>query len=177
MRLTRRIVLVALAGTLAPPFAGTAQPAPAEGELELTSLHTHESVRFLFREGAALDDATAARVAHVLRDHRSSEERDIDPALFAQLVRLAAAAAVPARYEVISAYRAPATNAKLRESSQGVSSRSLHMEGRAIDVRLRDVDALRLATLARALGAGGVGYYPGDRFVHIDTGRPRTWDG
>ena len=143
----------------------------------LTALHSGESVRFQVREGVALDTETAARVARVLRDRRSGDAHAMDEALFVQLVRLARAAEVPAEYEIISAYRSPVSNARMHEQSKGVSSRSLHMEGRAMDVRLRGVDTLRLATLARAMGAGGVGYYPGDRFVHVDTGRVRTWDG
>jgi uncharacterized protein YcbK (DUF882 family) len=174
--LSRRQLIAALAAALALP-GPAAEPRPIEGELELTALHSGESIRFDFREGAGLDEDTTRRIARVLRDRRSGDEHPMDAALFGQLLRLAAAADVAASYEIISAYRSPVSNARMHELSKGVSSRSLHMEGRAMDVRLRGVDTLRLATLARALGAGGVGYYPGDRFVHVDTGRVRTWDG
>jgi uncharacterized protein YcbK (DUF882 family) len=81
------------------------------------------------------------------------------------------------RYEIISGYRSPVTNAALHERSSGVSSKSLHMEGRAIDVRLRGVDCARLNELALAMARGGVGYYASSRFVHLDTGRVRRWTG
>ena len=78
-------------------------------------------------------------------------------------------------FQVISGYRSPATNEMLRHRSEGVAAGSLHMQGQAIDIRLADVplDALRRAALT--VRRGGVGYYPASDFVHVDTGRVRTW--
>ena len=78
-------------------------------------------------------------------------------------------------YEVVSGYRSPTTNAALRSNSSGVARRSLHMEGRAIDVRLSDVETADLREIALGLRRGGVGYYAKSDFVHLDTGRFRTW--
>src|ERR1700676_3232638 len=72
---------------------------------------------------------------------------------------------------------APATNAQLREKSTGVAQRSLHMQGRAIDVRITQVDCAALAAGAEKLKRGGVGYYRASDFVHLDTGAFRTWKG
>jgi uncharacterized protein YcbK (DUF882 family) len=63
-----------------------------------------------------------------------------------------------------------------REGS-GVSKNSLHMQGRAIDVRLRGCPTERLWKLALDAKRGGVGYYKRSDFVHVDTGRFRTWTG
>ncbi|MFN2316619.1 MAG: YcbK family protein, partial [Gemmatimonadales bacterium] len=52
---------------------------------------------------------------------------------------------------------------------------SLHMQGRAIDIRLPDVPLVRLRAAALSLRKGGVGYYPSSNFVHVDTGRVRSW--
>ena len=79
------------------------------------------------------------------------------------------------RFEVISAYRSPATNAMLRGTSNKVAMRSLHMQGRAIDVRVQGLDAVLLRNAATGMKRGGVGYYPSSDFVHLDTGRFRTW--
>ena len=79
--------------------------------------------------------------------------------------------------EVISGYRCAATNQRLRQSGGGgggVAQRSLHMDGRAIDVRLRGVPLADLRDAALSLRACGVGLYPRDQFVHLDTGRPRS---
>jgi uncharacterized protein YcbK (DUF882 family) len=79
------------------------------------------------------------------------------------------------RFEIISGYRSPQTNGMLRKATSGVAARSLHLEGRAIDVRLAGFDTARLRDAAIALGRGGVGYYRNSDFIHLDTGRVRTW--
>ena len=78
-------------------------------------------------------------------------------------------------WEVISAYRSPETNEKLRKKSSGVAKNSQHLLGNAIDVRLRGVDLESLRDSAKDLKLGGVGYYSGSNFVHVDTGRVRYW--
>ena len=82
-----------------------------------------------------------------------------------------------ATYEIISAYRSPATNEMLRgsNSSSGVAKNSQHLLGKAIDVRLRGVNTAHLRDAALALQRGGVGYYQSADFVHVDTGRVRRW--
>ena len=80
-----------------------------------------------------------------------------------------------APFEIISAYRSPLTNATLHRVSSGVASGSLHMQGKAIDVRLADTRTRHLRDVARELGAGGVGYYASSNFVHLDIGRRRHW--
>jgi uncharacterized protein YcbK (DUF882 family) len=113
----------------------------------------------------------------LLRDHRANEAGRMDVQLFDQLTTLAEAAGVDPRFEVISAYRSPRTNAALRAAGRGVATRSLHMEGRAIDVRLHGVSCATLRDLAVRAAAGGVGYYRASNFVHLDTGRVRAWAG
>ena len=175
-RVLHALAGLALAGMTAPLRAAAAVPLAAD-QLSLRNLHTEETVVVSLPAGAAPDDEMQRKLQRVLRDHRSGDEHAIDVALFRQLLDLAAEAGAEARYEIISGYRAPVTNAALRERSTGVSEKSLHMEGRALDVRLVGVDCLKLAELARAQRRGGVGYYARSAFVHLDTGRVRTWDG
>ena len=80
-----------------------------------------------------------------------------------------------APFQVISGYRSPQTNAKLAAASRGVANRSLHMDGMAIDIRMPGVDLQHLHKAAKALGAGGIGYYAQSNFVHVDVGRVRSW--
>ena len=148
-----------------------------ERPLELKNLHTGEVLRVTFDRDAGPDAATLAKLQHLLRDYRVDEEHAMDPALYGILCDLAEAAGYPARYEVISGYRSPRTNKKLRDAGHAVAEHSQHMEGRAIDVRLVGCDLVKLRDVALAAKRGGVGYYPSSNFVHVDTGRVRTWAG
>jgi uncharacterized protein YcbK (DUF882 family) len=78
-------------------------------------------------------------------------------------------------FEVFSGYRSPQTNAYLRRHTRGVARHSLHMQGQAVDLCLPGTRLSSLRQEAMRLRAGGVGYYPSSDFVHIDTGRVRTW--
>lgn len=149
----------------------------APRELSLRNLHTDERLQVRYFEDGRYQPAALAQLGKLLRDHRSGEVATIDPRLFDQLHVLAAGAACAPRYEIISGYRSPATNEKLRAQSNGVASRSLHTEGRALDVRLDSVSCSRLRDLAIGQRLGGVGYYAASNFVHVDTGRVRTWTG
>ncbi len=80
-----------------------------------------------------------------------------------------------APFQVISGYRSPETNAILKATRGGQASHSLHMTGQAIDIRLADVSTDFIRDAALDLGRGGVGYYRGADFVHVDTGRVRHW--
>ena len=78
-------------------------------------------------------------------------------------------------FNIISGYRSPSTNAALRKATRGVALKSLHMEGRAIDVRIPGYQTAGLRQLAVNLKSGGVGYYPESDFVHLDTGPVKAW--
>ncbi len=149
----------------------------ASRRIALLNLHTGEHLEIeYFRDGGYID-AAQAKIEHVLRDFRNGEVHAIDPVLMDYLVEVAAKLGKEARFGVISGYRSPETNEKLRERSSGVAQRSLHMQGRAIDVRMIGIDCADLANLAKDLERGGVGYYRASDFVHLDTGAPRTWRG
>jgi uncharacterized protein YcbK (DUF882 family) len=151
---------------------------PGERHIELFNTHTLETVRVVFKRGDDYVPDALAKLNHVLIDHRSGQEREMDPRLFDQLFDLAAAAGVEPSYEIISGYRSPESNSKMASKpGSGVSKNSLHMQGRAMDVRLKGVSVERLRDLALAAKRGGVGYYQRSQFVHIDTGSFRTWIG
>jgi uncharacterized protein YcbK (DUF882 family) len=145
--------------------------------ITLVNLHTPDRLDIEYaRDGAYLPEALAA-IQTLLRDYRTGDQHAIDPALMDYLYDVAKASGVDPVFSVISGYRSPRTNQMLHERSSGVSSRSLHMEGRAIDVRLAGTDCADLAENALGLQRGGVGYYRQSDFVHLDTGRFRTWRG
>jgi uncharacterized protein YcbK (DUF882 family) len=157
--------------------AATPAPEKAGRRIALINLHTDERVDLeYFRDGAYLPEALS-KIEAVLRDFRSGERHPIDPALMDYLDEVAHTLGVEPKFSVISGYRSPATNARLHERSLGVAEHSLHMQGRAIDVRIAGVDCADLAAHALDLKRGGVGYYRASDFVHLDTGKFRTWKG
>ena len=157
-------------------FASSSTDALAR--LAFVNTHTSESLRVVYREGPRYLTDALARIDHVLRDHRTDEVHPIDPALLDQLDRLAAMLGVGRDpYHVISGYRSPRSNSMLAARSGGVAKKSLHMEGRAIDIRIPGVPLARVHEAALDMKAGGVGYYPGSDFVHLDSGRVRNWRG
>jgi uncharacterized protein YcbK (DUF882 family) len=161
----------------------TARGAPAEADwgreprrLALAHTHTGEQIDLVYAVDAVYVPEALEALNHFLRDHYSGEVGTIAPAIFDQLHRLQRAVRGARPFEVISGYRCPATNTALRETrGGGVARHSLHMEGRAIDVRLPGVALTDLHAAALSLRAGGVGYYPGERFVHLDNGPLRRW--
>jgi uncharacterized protein YcbK (DUF882 family) len=150
---------------------------PNSKRISLANLHTSERLEVEFyRDGVYLPDALM-KISVLLRDYRTGERHDIDPQLMDVLVRVAHSVGADPAFTVISGYRSPKTNAALHERSAGVAQHSLHMEGRAIDVRMSHVDCAALAAHAQDLKCGGVGYYRQSNFVHLDTGKFRTWKG
>ena len=145
--------------------------------IALLNLHTDEHLEIeYFRDGVYLPEALSA-IEVSLRDFRNGERHAVDPHLMDYLVEVARFLGVDPAFSVISGYRSPQTNASLREHSSGVAQHSLHMEGRAIDVRIKGIDCASLAAHAVDMKRGGVGYYRASDFVHLDTGAFRTWKG
>ena len=152
-------------------------PSSAAKHIALTNLHTGEKLTVEYsRDDAYVPDALS-RLEVLLRDFRNGERHAIDPKLLDYLVDVAAQIGVEPAFSVISGYRSPETNEQLHERSSGVSQHSLHMQGRAIDVRMSGVDCTDLAAHAEEVQRGGVGFYRASNFVHLDTGAFRTWRG
>jgi uncharacterized protein YcbK (DUF882 family) len=169
---------VAAAGTAAAGFLAVPRMALAavtERRLSFVHTHTREELSIAYASMAGYRQEALSRIDQFLRDFRTGEVHAIDPGLLDLLSDLAALTGTSTPFHVISGYRSPWTNAMLRGRSEGVARHSLHMDGRAIDVRLPDVPLRLLRDAAVALARGGVGYYPGSDFVHVDTGRVRTW--
>jgi uncharacterized protein YcbK (DUF882 family) len=143
--------------------------------LSLVHTHTGEQLSTVYYEAGAYVATALQRVNQLLRDFRTDTLYPIDPGVLDRLHLLQVVAGSDEAFQVICGYRSPATNATLRHASSGVAEHSLHLQGRAIDVRLPGVDTARLALLARSQQGGGVGYYRVSDFVHVDTGRVRTW--
>lgn len=159
--------------SLALPFAPAAWAA-APRSLSLYHTHTSEKLNLVYYEGGQYDPDALAALNGLLRDFRTGDVCQFDPALFDQLHALNLACG-EGTYEVVSAFRSERTNSMLRQQSRRVAKDSLHVRGRAIDVRLAGRDTRQLRAAALALKQGGVGYYARSNFVHLDTGAVRSW--
>jgi uncharacterized protein YcbK (DUF882 family) len=158
-----------------PALAKTAQAVPGERTLRLYNTHTGEKLNSTFwAEGEFIPDAMKD-INKVLRDHRTNKVAQMDPELLLLLTQLNEKLENKHELHIISGYRAPESNAKLHAASGGVAKRSLHMEAKAIDIRLPGKDLKMLHRAAMSLKGGGVGYYADSQFVHMDTGRVRYW--
>jgi uncharacterized protein YcbK (DUF882 family) len=152
-------------------FALAAEPR----RLRFYHTHTAEKLDVVYHEnGTYLPDALG-ELNYLLRDFRSDEVVSIDPGLLDFLYAAQRRLDSNGTFEIISAYRSPATNEMLRRKGGGVAKRSMHLVGKAIDVRLTDADTRDLRGVGIQLARGGVGYYERSNFVHLDTGRVRRW--
>lgn len=167
---------VVLASALSvPALARAAVAAPGERTLRLYNTHTGESIKSVFwAEGQFVPDALID-INKLLRDHRSNTIATMDPKLLMLLDQVSARFGGTEVLHIISGYRSPETNAKLAKASGGVAKHSMHLEGKAIDIRMPGRDLAQVHKAALGLRAGGVGYYPSSQFVHMDTGRLRNW--
>ncbi len=164
-------------GLLLPPAALAALKAQPVRRIALTNLHTGEACALAYWEQGAYIPEALATIRGVLRDHRNNETHPIDPALLDLLAVLKGHLATTEPYEVISGYRSPESNAAMHARSGGVAKKSLHMEGKATDIRVPGRALAQVHATSLAMGMGGVGYYPTSDFVHVDTGAVRQWRG
>ena len=146
-----------------------------ERSLSFYHTHTGEKLSLVYHADGDYVPESLAQIDQFLRDFRTDEVHAIDTGLLDLLHQVHDATGGTSTFEVISGYRSPATNSMLRGKSNGVAKRSLHMQGRAIDVRLNGIDTRAVRAAALDLKQGGVGYYSKSNFVHLDTGRFRTW--
>jgi len=180
----RRFLGIGAAATAAALVASRAQaalpskPAAPERVLSFFNTHTGERLKTSYCCGGEYQPEALTQINHILRDFRANEIKPIDPRLLDLLHELGGTLETDQPFHIISGYRSPHTNAMLRErggAQTGVASHSLHMDGKAIDIRLPGVKLDNLRAAARSLKLGGVGYYPTSNFVHVDTGRVRYW--
>ncbi|MEE8295577.1 MAG: YcbK family protein [Sphingomonadales bacterium] len=173
----RRSVLSGLTATafLALPMVRVAPAAMPERRLRFFNIHTGERVEAVYHDTGGRVPEALAEINHVLRDWRTSEVAAIDPTLLDFLHVVKTKLATDAEFHVISGYRSPKTNAKLASKSNAVAKKSLHMQGRAIDVAIPGFSVAEVSEVALSLKLGGVGSYSKSGFVHLDTGRFRRW--
>jgi uncharacterized protein YcbK (DUF882 family) len=159
-----------------PPAAVAAVAASPEYRLRLFHTHTGERLDIVYRRGDSYVPEALAQLNHYLRDHRTGAVLAYDPRVFDLLHDLNAKLGRPnAEIDIICGYRSPWSNEFLRTHGHGVALHSLHMQAKAIDIRIPGIESSTVRDAALALHRGGVGYYAKSDFVHVDVGRVRRW--
>lgn len=149
---------------------------PRTRKLAFKHTHTGEEISLVYANENHYVTESLRSLNHFLRDHYTGEIGRMDPRLFDVLYHIKQTLRSTQSFQVISGYRCPRTNSNLRQAREGgVAKHSLHMDGKAIDIRLPGIALEDLRNAALSLQAGGVGYYPAEQFIHIDTGRVRRW--
>ncbi|HTM76310.1 MAG TPA: DUF882 domain-containing protein, partial [Devosia sp.] len=151
--------------------------AATERSLYLYYTHTGETARIVFKRNGQYVREGLNQLNVFLRDWRRNEPAKMDPALFDLIWEVYQDVGASQPVNVVSAYRSPATNAMLRQTSSGVAENSQHMKGHAMDFFIPGISLTKLRAAAMRKQVGGVGYYPtsGSPFVHLDTGSVRAW--
>lgn len=170
------------AGTIATFLASPAalaktQKLTGSRTLSLHNLHTEEKIKIDYWIDGRYEPEALARIDLVLRDHRANEVCSMDPKLIDILhhIQQRTIGTSAKAVEVVSAYRSPTTNDDMRRYKRGVAKNSFHTVGQAVDIRVPGFSTRDVYRAALALKEGGVGHYGRAGFVHLDTGKYRTW--
>ena len=176
LRTTRKLALTGAVFSIAPSVNASLSLGSKNHLLALDHTHTNEKLSVVYRLGNQYVNSALTRLNRFLRDHYSGTVGIMDPALYDILNGIKVALRTDIPYQIISGYRDPHTNERLRTTrGGGVAKKSLHMQGRALDIRMPGVPLDELRDAALSLRAGGVGYYAKSQFVHVDTGSIRSW--
>jgi uncharacterized protein YcbK (DUF882 family) len=167
--------MAAVGAMLLPSAEAMAKSFSRERLLSFHNVNTNEELSILCRPEKQYDTRLMQRFNEFLRDHRTDQVRAMDPALIDLLFAVSVFTGSTGTFKVISGYRSPETNSWLHKISHGVAEHSQHIEGKAVDIRMSDIDTRTIQKVALALQQGGVGYYARSDFVHLDTGPVRSW--
>lgn len=145
-------------------------------KLSLTRVVTGESASLVYFHAGRLHEQGYRQACHLLRDVRGKQTIAMDPRLLDLLCAIQSwvgAHGYRQPLQILSGYRSPKTNA----NTEGAARNSLHMHGKAADFRIPGLPVSYLGELAKRYSGGGVGFYYNSDFVHVDTGRVRSWKG
>ena len=178
-RNSKHLLVATLLGLVLTAYTSLSQGTIASGARELSFYHTHTGKRLnvVYWQDGDYVDSELEKINAFLSDFRTGDRVEMDPELLDVIYDVRESLGSRGTYQIISAYRSPETNEMLRNrsASSGVATKSQHVLGKAIDVRLEGVKTAELRDAAIRLQRGGVGYYEKSDFVHMDTGRVRRW--
>jgi len=156
-------------------FAGSALK--EKKVLAFYNYYTRESCHVVYNIGENYIPRSLAVIDYILRDRRTGEIKPIDTNLLDLLYNLKTRLNSDSPFFIVSGYRSEKTNNLLRRKNRRVAKNSLHLQGQAVDLYMPTCRLSKLRQAAVELKGGGIGYYPTHRFIHIDVGPVRYWNG
>ena len=181
MAQVKRLVLAAAGAGLLVTGLHMLPAADAGGEtrsMTLYSVNTKEKLTTTYMVNGRHVPAELKKINHLLRDWRRNAVTKIDTKTIDLMWELHADLGSRAPIHIISGYRSAETNALLKNIGRNVAKRSMHIQGKAIDLYFPDVPIERVRNSALVRDVGGVGFYPrsgASGFVHVDSGSVRHW--
>lgn len=144
--------------------------------IKLNNQNTNEKLEVTFWRNDWFDADAFEEIEYFFRDWREDATHKIDPYLIDLLFNISQKIGGDKEIIVLSGYRTPKTNLWLQKHPKYRAAKdSLHMFGRAVDFTVPSKKLSTVRDYARSFQSGGVGYYPGKHFIHVDTGRERYW--
>lgn len=148
-----------------------------ERTLSLYNIHNKETLSVVYMRNGKRDPEAMKKINYFMRDWRTNEPTTMDPELIDLMWEVHTELGSRQPIHLVSGFRSPGTNEKLRRGGGGQAKNSRHTVGKAADVHFPDVPAKQIRYSGLIRERGGVGYYPtsGVPFVHLDTGNVRHW--
>ena len=175
-RFVRSLAFSGLALLLpSPVFAAICDYSSRKRSLSLYNPNTRESLDTIYWSDGKYIERALTDINHIMRDRWTGEVKPIDTRLLDLLYAIQRETEIQKPFHVISGYRSPKTNTRLRKGGEGAAKNSFHILAKAADIRLPGYRLSSLRRVAANLKSGGVGYYPHLRFVHVDVGPVRYW--
>jgi len=150
-----------------------------ERTLNLRNINTGEKVNVAYHVDGKYVYQALAELDHLFRDHHEDSTVAMDLHLYELLYAVQKRSDKKYPLLITSGFRTKKTNLYLKRNTKiYVSDNSYHLKAMAADVSVYKKARVKLNKLsgyAKKWKVGGVGYYPSHHFMHLDTGRPRTW--
>lgn len=145
---------------------------PSRRWVKILFVHTNERFADRYVEDGVYSMDAVKRFSWTVRDFRANEFHWIEPQLL-DLLFILHWKYCKDEIRIFSGYRSPQTNAQI----EGAAKNSQHMQGRALDIHLPNMDNDAVAQSFQEILKGGVGMYPNKHFTHLDLGNLRRWVG